>query len=145
MSTIAARISSASTRVKVGTAAVAVVAAATVTPAIAQATPGFAPVTQSVGSSIVELSSLPVVPTGLNAVDAGSSAAAVAPAPVVNAIAFVAGIPLTLLSWAGDTFYTVGNFLGGESNFVGAAFISFGDTAKAAVQAVVDRFEPYEA
>lgn len=144
MSTIAARISSASTKVKVGTAAVAVVAAAAVTPAVAQANPVFAPVTQSVGSSIVELSSLPVVPTGLNAVDAGASASAAAPAPIVNAIAFIASVPVTLLSWAGDTFYTVGNFLGGESNFVGAAFLSFGDTAKAAVAAIVDRFEPYQ-
>ena len=139
MSTIAAKFSSATTKVKVGTAAVALVGAATLTPAVAQATPSFAPVTQSVGSSLVEFAE----PSGLllGYADAGTNAVS----PIIaTGLAAVVAIPLQLLSWAGDTFYTIGNILGGENNFIGSLFISAGDTSKAAVAAVAERFTPYQ-
>lgn len=111
MSTIAARISSASTRVKVGTAAVAVVAAATITPAIAEASPAFAPVAQSIGSSVTsELSSLPAVPTGLNAAVDTAGAAAVGAISDFNPIQFIwTNIVQPIAGW----FYQVGEFVVG--------------------------------
>lgn len=139
MSTIAAKFSSATTKVKVGTAAVALVGAATLTPAVAQATPSFAPIAQAVGSSSIEFAS----PSGLilDYAEAGTNAAA----PVVaSGLAAVVAIPLQLLSWAGDTFYTIGNVLGGSSNFIGSLFINAGDTAKLAVAIVAERFTPYQ-
>jgi hypothetical protein len=141
MSTIAAKFSTATTRVKVGTAVVAFAAATTLTPAIAEATPGFAPIAQSVGSSTVDLSTLPVLPTGLNAViEADASATAVA-GPISTVIVGIASIPLVALSWAADTAYTFGNLLGGTNTFIGSALLAAGDSVYAALENI--HFGPY--
>jgi len=139
MSTIATKLNSVTTKVKVGTAAVALVGAATLTPAIADATPVNFTVAQSAGASAADLSSLPWLPTGLNAtVDAGASAVG----PVSGGIVFLASLPLFAVEALRDTSYTIGNLLGGEDSFIGGFFIGFGNNVNDALES--GPFVPYQ-
>ena len=129
MSTIATKLNSVTTKVKVGTAAVALVGAATLTPAIADATPVNFTIAQSAGASASELSSLPFIPTGLNAtVDANAAG------PVSGGIVFLASLPLFAVEALRDTSYTIGNLLGGEDSFIGGFFIGFGNNLDDALE-----------
>ncbi|ANW63421.1 hypothetical protein BCA37_07250 [Mycobacterium sp. djl-10] len=136
MSTIATKLNSVTTKVKVGTAAVALVGAATLTPAIADATPVNFSIAQSV--SAADLSTLPVLPGGLNAtVDAGASAVG----PASGGIVFLASLPLFAVEALRDTSYTIGNILGGEDSFIGGFFIGFGNNLEDALES--GPFVPY--
>ena len=127
MSTIATKLNSVTTKVKVGTAAVALVGAATLTPAIADATPVNFTIAQSV--SAADLSSLPVLPGGLNAtVDAAAAG------PVSGGIVFLASLPLFAVEALRDTSYTIGNLFGGEGSFIGGFFIGFGNNLNDALE-----------
>jgi hypothetical protein len=140
MSTIAEKYSSASTKFKVGMGVVALAGAATLTPVVAQATPVNFTVAQSAGASISELSSLPLLPTGLNAtVDAGSSAVG----PVSGGIVFLASLPLFAVEALRDTSYTIGNLFGGPESFIGSFFIGFGNNLNDALEN--GPFVPYQA
>lgn len=137
MSTIAANFSSASTKFKVGAASVALVGAATLTPAVAVAAPPSVSFAQVLGA---DLSSLPVLPGGLNATANASSGAA----PIVSqGIVGLASIPLYAVVALRDTAYTIGNVLGGEESFIGGAFIGFGNGLNEAL--LEGPFVPYQA
>ncbi|MGB3480762.1 MAG: hypothetical protein WBB07_00915 [Mycobacterium sp.] len=133
MSTIAANVS---TKAKIGAAALALAGAATFAPAVAVATPPSFSVAQAVGSSVSDLSVLPVLPGGLNATvnSTGGNVVSIVDGVIVG----LASIPLYTVVAVRDTFYTIGNAIGGP---IGGVFLGFGHGLNDALQN--GPFRPY--